>query len=322
MARHDRSTEMNQHESSSTKKKFNSKQSWIQRCPTWAFLMIFVVGLSALAVWLNNKDLLCGNDYQQLQCSSERELRPRKELAQSLVKILFDNAESISIVAAIALYFKEAPDRNKQSSYEAWRVIDQAAGLKVSYARIKALEDLNNAGISLQRIDLQGADLSGINLRKANLQGVNLEGANLAWANLEGTDMTSAHLQKSNFLGSNCCNADFGGADLSEAQLLKAKFDRANFSGSCLKDSLMHGSDFSNARFTFAILTNTKVGHFDLSAPLSNGVLTNLKLPQDTKLRILDPANFSNANFIGANLQGVNLQDANSEGAKFGNTSH
>jgi hypothetical protein len=54
----------------------------------------------------------------------------------------------------------EAPDRKKRKHYEAWQVIDNAAAATVptSYARVNALQDLNNDGVTLQGLDVPGAD--------------------------------------------------------------------------------------------------------------------------------------------------------------------
>jgi hypothetical protein len=89
--------------------------------PTWRFVGAFVFGFACLALWVA-KDI---------------DLKSPRDVAREL----FQNAESIAIVAAVVLYFKEIPDRKTQKHYDAWQVIDNAAvatqvsgGVFTSYA--------------------------------------------------------------------------------------------------------------------------------------------------------------------------------------------
>jgi hypothetical protein len=134
--------------------------------------------------------------------------------------VITHDIQSSGVIAALALYFTEIPDRRKRKHYEAWQVIDAAAAAKVftSYARKQALEDLAKDGVSLARIDvsdadLSGADLSGANLVEANLSGADLSGANLVEANLSGADLSGANLS----------GADLGWANLSGADLREVR---------------------------------------------------------------------------------------------------
>ena len=122
------------------------------------------MGLSAIALWANPDG------------------KPKS--FRDAVQVIFSSTESIAIAAAVALYFKEIPDRKEQKHYEAWQVIDNAAAAKVptSYARRKAIEDLHRDGVSLRGIDIPNVDLQGINLSFANLVFTNLNGANLSGA--------------------------------------------------------------------------------------------------------------------------------------------
>jgi BTB/POZ domain-containing protein KCTD9 len=298
--------------SSSTKKRFSSKQTWLQQIPTGIFITIFVLVLFALSIWLNQKELLCGSDYQQLKCANETVLRPQADLAKAVIKVLFDNAESIAIVSAIVLYFKERPDRKTQNHYEAWQVIDQATQTKTSYARLKALEDLNADGISLEKLALPGADLSRIKLRNANLASANLAGANLAGADLRGADMSGANLQGATLIGSDCSLANFSRTDLRNTYLCKAKFISADFSGASFNDAMLSGSDFSKSSFVLADLRGSRIGHIELSPDYLGPFAPNGNVKN---LRAVNAANFSQADFSHARLQGLRLEEANFEGA-------
>jgi uncharacterized protein YjbI with pentapeptide repeats len=285
------------------KKRFSSKQTLLQRIPTWLFLMFIVLILAAIAVWLNQKDLLCGQNYAQLHCTDANSLMPVPMLAQAIVKVIFDNAESIAIVSAVALYFKEAPDRKTQSHYEAWQVIDRAVPTETSYARIKALEDLNNDGISLEEIDMPSADLAQISLKYANLTGATLTGAYLGLANLNGVKLAGAKLAGANLTDANLTDADLTDADLTDADLTVAQ----------LAGAQLTGANLTNAKLAFANLTGAYLGLANLTSvdlSLANLTGANLTGVDFTGAR-LNNANFTQANLTGVDLTGANLTQAN-----------
>lgn len=89
------------------KKPFNKVEEILQDIPTWRFVGAFVFGFACLALWVA-KDI---------------DLKSPRDVAREL----FQNSESIAIVAAVVLYFKEIPDRKTQKHYDAWQVIDNAA---------------------------------------------------------------------------------------------------------------------------------------------------------------------------------------------------
>ncbi|WP_375506273.1 globin family protein, partial [uncultured Nostoc sp.] len=68
----------------------------------------------------------------------------------SLLAKVLEGADTMSLILALVLFIKETPARRKQFHYQAWGTIDAAHGVKVSYARILALEDLNEDGVSLR----------------------------------------------------------------------------------------------------------------------------------------------------------------------------
>ena len=75
---------------------------------------------------------------------AEKDCRPREAwfICQIRESVILNVVESLSIFMAVLLFVLEAPERNKQAHYDAWKVIDSAYGLKSSYARIQALQDL------------------------------------------------------------------------------------------------------------------------------------------------------------------------------------
>lgn len=182
------------------------------------------------------------------------------------VRVLFEHAESIAIVAAVVFFFKEAPSRKAQKHYEAWQVIDHAAAAKVptSYARIQALQDLNEDGVPLRGVNLPGAHLQEINLQDAMLVNADLHDANLVRANLRGADLSRANLH-----GALLIDADLRGATLVDADL----------SGAILGITNLHGADLIDADLMDANLIDADLSKADLmGANLSNADLSNADL--------------------------------------------
>ncbi|GAB4191571.1 MAG: hypothetical protein Fur006_34880 [Coleofasciculaceae cyanobacterium] len=171
--------------------------------------------------------------------------------------------ESFSIVTVAILFILETPDRKRQKLYQLWNLLDGAGDIETSYARTKALEELNQERESLEGLDAEGADLAKIELEGANLQDAslqrvklnqanlkraNLQGAKLQRANLEGTQLQDAflwhaNLQRANLQRTNLERAKLGGADLQKAVLHKAILCEANLQGADLREADLRGAD-------------------------------------------------------------------------------
>ncbi|WP_199322736.1 MULTISPECIES: pentapeptide repeat-containing protein [Calothrix] len=141
---------------------------------------------------------------------------------------LLAGVEAISIVVAVVLYVKETPDRKKESYYQAWSTVDAAHGVKVSYARIMALQDLNEDGVSLRGLDAPGAELVEINLPRANLSRANLIDSDLTNANLSHTNLDNANLSQCKLINADLSHANLGFARLNQANLSSANLSGAN----------------------------------------------------------------------------------------------
>jgi BTB/POZ domain-containing protein KCTD9 len=203
------------------KKAFNKCEKILQDIPTWIFVSLFVFGFAVLALWVA----------KDIDLKSPRDL----------VRAMFQNAESIAIVAAVVQYFKEIPDRKAEKHYKAWQVIDNAVvatqvsgRVFTSYALKKALEDLCKDGVSLSNIDVPRADLSNINLSGADLRDANLSGANLNKANLRSVNLVQTKLDGATLVGADLSGAQFNLTDLSDANL-----NMANLSGVKLNISMI-----------------------------------------------------------------------------------
>ncbi len=260
-----------------------------QKIPTWLVVTLTVLLLSFLTIWFHD----------DLKIASLQDVFTR-----SVLKVLLENAESIAIVAAVVLYFKEAPDRKEQKHYDAWQVINNAGAAKIStsYARFKALQDLNEDGMPLKDLDVSGADLQKIVLPEADLQASNLEAseimnANLTRANLSNANLTRANLNGSNLNGSNLSSTNLSGANFCTAKLIGADLTGADLNGATFYGADLTGANFSGAswnrvRFSNANLRDANFLNCDLSGADFSGS-KNL-----TRQQIVENArNWRNADF-------------------------
>ncbi|MEG4508528.1 pentapeptide repeat-containing protein [Microcoleus sp. F6_B4] len=213
----------------------------------------------------------------------------------SLLGKILDGADALSLVVALVLFIKEAPDRRKQFHYQAWSTIDAANGVKVSYARILALQDLNEDGVSLRGLDSTDAELIAINLSGANLSAANLTNTDLSNANLSHANLDNANLDNAKLAGANLSHAKLGfarlsqvnlsNANLSDANLICADLSNANMSGVNLKNSSLSGANLNSAYLSGANLKGAKVSISDLSGALLEGAImpdgSKYKSPED-----------------------------------------
>jgi BTB/POZ domain-containing protein KCTD9 len=172
------------------KQPFNKLEQLLSSIPTWIFVSVAVGLIGYLSLWVHE------DNNSKSKCNTSGFLFEYTELVCDGASVLLQSAESIAIVAAVILYFKEIPDRKAQKHYEAWQVIDNAAAASVStsYARKQALEDLVRDGVSLKSLDVPGADLSDVNLSNADLREANLRNVDLSGANLSKADLSGAAL--------------------------------------------------------------------------------------------------------------------------------
>ncbi|MBH8566871.1 pentapeptide repeat-containing protein [Nostoc sp. CENA67] len=192
-------------------------------------------------------------------------------------------ADSISLVVALVLFIKETPDRRKQFHYQAWSTVDAAHDVKVSYARVLALQDLNEDGVSLRGLDAPGAELVDINLSHANLSKANLMESDLSNANLSYANLDNANLSQVKLSGADLSHAKLGFASLSKANLnsanlksanlICADLSHANLSGADLRDASLSGANLEGAYLTGANLKNAKVSDYELSRAFLEGAI-------------------------------------------------
>ncbi len=212
----------------------------------------------------------------------------------SLLAEILEGADALSLVVALVLFIKEAPDRRKQFHYQAWSTVDAAHGVKVSYARILALQDLNSDGVSLRGVDAIGAELIDINLSRANLSETKLSEADLSNANLSHANLNNANLSQAKLSGANLSHANLNFARLSQvnlsvanlsgANLICADLSNANMSGVNLRDASLSGANLKSAYLSGANLKGAKVSISDLSGALLEGAV----MPDGSKYKSLE----------------------------------
>ncbi|MGE5655597.1 MAG: globin domain-containing protein [Actinomycetota bacterium] len=201
----------------------------------------------------------------------------------SIIYKILSALEPISIIVILILYIKEIPDRKKEFQYQAWSVINAAHNVKVSPARIIALQDLNEDGVTLNNLDITGGKLARINLPKADLSEANLTKSDMNHANLGNANLGNALLARVNLTGANLSHANLGfaklsyanlsSADLSGANLICADLRDANLSGANLSDANLSGADMKNAYLTGANLEGANVSEYDLRGAYLKGAI-------------------------------------------------
>jgi hemoglobin-like flavoprotein len=216
---------------------FQKALDWFWESPTWIVAASIAVALIGLIIFTPD---------------------------ESPIARVLTYVEPISIIAAIILYVKEIPDRKKEFRYQAWSVIDAAHGVKVSPARIIALQDLNEEGVALTNLDLPGAKLVRINLYRANLIESNFTKSDLNHANFSHANLGNCLLARANLTGANLSHSNLGFAKLSYANLSSANLSHANLICADLRDANLSGANLSNANLSGVDLKNAYLTGADL----------------------------------------------------------
>ncbi|MEM6598503.1 MAG: pentapeptide repeat-containing protein [Cyanobacteria bacterium P01_C01_bin.69] len=241
---------------------FNRIEEQLEAIPTWRLITEVAIILAGLAIILE----------------PDKSINP--------AKVIFDSSESIAIVSAVALYFKEIPERKKQKHYEAWQVIDNAKGIGTSYARRRAIEDLYKDGVSFYEIDLPGVDLQGITLSgaflfKADLSAANLSSADLYNAFLSNANLSSADLSSADLSEINLSNANLFKAKLGNAKLIGANLSEINLSNANLRDADLRRANLKSANLRDADLRRANLKSANLiSVNLRNAILISVNLEE------------------------------------------
>ncbi|NEQ60471.1 MAG: pentapeptide repeat-containing protein [Moorea sp. SIO4A1] len=275
---------------------------WLRVVLSFIIAYLFLVILSVLEQRITKKF------FESKTTETEQVCSPQDSLWECLEKQLsfvckVDNLEGFALLFGASLYMLEGLERRQRIIYEAWQIVDNAAGAGVatSHARVKALEVLNNYGVSMRGLDAPKADLTDIDLANAILHQATLNDTELTGANLTGADLTKANLARANL----------NTAKLSKALLIRANLSKTNLSITELRNADLRNADLSGANFmgadlTGADLTSANLTGSDFRYAKLNG--TNLKHAD------LSGADLTDANLNGMDLTGADLTSANLEG--------
>lgn len=155
--------------------------------------------------------------------------------------------EPLSIILAVLFYVKEYPERKKQFQYQAWSVLDRATRIESSRARVLALEELCDEGVSLSEVNLEKANLNEIELNGVDLSMAHLNQAQLVKAELFYANFTNADLSESNCTEMVCYRSDLGFVNFQKANCSSANFRKANLMFVNFNEANLNGCDFSHA---------------------------------------------------------------------------
>jgi len=200
------------------------------------------------------------------------------------------NWSSVGVLNPCSLWSPEVPGRLpsalclRTSAFSSikqyWDTVEAPTGQSESPARISALQEPVELGVSLTNLPLSGAKLTGANLIGANLSNAKPSSTKPSSTKPSSTKSSSTKPSSTKSSSTKSSSAKLSSAKLSGADLSNAKLTGANLIGANLSNAKLIGADLSNAKLTGANL---------IGADLSNAKLTG-------------------ANLIGANLSNAKLK--------------
>lgn len=183
---------------------------------------------------------------------------PKKQLAKKVLIIIVEKGLLISLISGVLKYYWEAPQRQKQKEFQAWTIINNAAGKEVSGGRISALQDLNENGVELWNLVLDRANLSGIKLENGKLANTSFNGTQLECIEQKCSSFRKANLYKAQFKNASLSKIDFRETNLIDANLQKAYLEKAKLNNASLYLANLEKAQIPGANFQGADLKDTK----------------------------------------------------------------
>ncbi len=180
---------------------------------------------------------------------------------------LLEYLGSFSIIFAAIVYFAGAPDRLKQKHYQAWQVINTAAGKGGSGGRIDALQELNHDHVSLIGVNVQGAYLQGVQLENAQARRANFVECDLREADFQRASLADADLNFANFRGANLQGCNLSGCVMNDVDLVGADLSGADLSGAVLDEADLRGANLSQIKGWQAIKSIDKANVLGVRNP-------------------------------------------------------
>ncbi len=144
----------------------------------------------------------------------------------------------VAVVGTAVSYQSDRDNLLKSKQFQAWQVLNTAAGQTGSGGRELAIVDLIDSGVSmdgvnlesawLQYADFSGGDFNHSNFSSTKLAGVEFHGANLSFANFQSgvlidVDFSGASLEGANFMQAEVFRINLAGADVKGASFLAVK---------------------------------------------------------------------------------------------------
>jgi hypothetical protein len=211
----------------------------------------------------------------------------------------------LALLGSVIVYFFEIGQRERESHYQAWQVINGAQGKGGDGGRTLALRDLSKSGVPLRGVNLDGASLDGLKLAKgANLirltaRTARVDTASIVRADFTYADFTGARLNFNTFVDCKFIKADFTGAKLHRSDLSRSKFVDSDFSHSFVRFSSLAATTFSPTNLTNASFLAVNFANADFTG------LTNLLWLKG----VTDFSNVTNwggiTNFLVCNVFGI-----------------
>ena len=181
---------------------------------------------------------------------------------------ILDKLGKLSILVAVLgtafSYQKEKENARRAKHYQAWQLINQAAGTTGNGGRVEAIADLIRDGVSLRGVNLENAWLLYADFTKGDFGNGNFAGAKLIALDFHEANLGHSNLQRSVLADVNFQQSDLEGANLSDATLLRVDLAGANIKNANL--SRIKGVDCSLLKAAKYWETTTRDGALDCGA--------------------------------------------------------
>ncbi|MDB9486119.1 pentapeptide repeat-containing protein [Dolichospermum circinale CS-1225] len=182
---------------------------------------------------------------------------PKAVLFKKILITALEKGVLIGLISGVFKYYWEAPQREKQTEYQAWTIINNGSGKNVSGGRISALQDLNKNGVELWNLVLDEANLSGIKLENGKLAQTSFKSAILECTQEKCSNLREANLYQAQFQKARLSDIDLQGAVLFKANFEKAYLKKAKLQNSHLYLASLEKAEIPGAKFKGADLENT-----------------------------------------------------------------
>jgi len=221
-----------------------------------------------------------------------------------------------AIVVTVIQWLLEAPQRNNAAIFQAWQVINSAAGQAGSSGRVQALDELAQKHVDLEDLIIRGAVLKGLRLPRARLPFADFRDSKIS-----NSDFHQADIVRGNFSHSELREDRFDGASLDRTDFSHSSFSKTSFvtvygsfwrEGAEQRSSGHTDTSLEGARFTHAQLWDCAFESAFLAGTDFARAQVLVTKFIDSRM---DSANFSHAEISGSHFEGSNLYRTSFRGA-------